>query len=131
MSDLNLLNLETGEFQKMEINSPQTDSYHCFSSTGHWFVFSSKRLDGLSTRPFFSYLDETGKASKPFVLPQKDPGFYNSFIKNYNIPELITTEVNVSALSMCDKILEEAMPVKLDEKVDTVYMKKHLMGMSK
>lgn len=131
MSDLNLLNLETGEFQKMEINSPQTDSYHCFSSTGHWFVFSRKRLDGLSTRPFFSYLDENGKASKPFVLPQKDPEFYDSFIKNYNIPELITGEVNVSALSMRDKILEEAMPVKLDEKVDTVYMRKHLTGMSK
>ncbi|HCY40703.1 MAG TPA: hypothetical protein DHV48_05005 [Prolixibacteraceae bacterium] len=131
MSDLNLLNLETREFQKMEINSPQTDSYHCFSSTGHWFVFSSKRLDGLSTRPFFSYLDENGKASKPFVLLQKDPEFYDSFIKNYNIPELITGEVNVSALSMRDKILEEAMPVKLDEKVDTVYMRKHLTGMSK
>jgi Tol biopolymer transport system component len=75
MSDLNLLNLQTGEFQKMEINSPQTESYHCFSSSGHWFVFSSKRLDGLFARPFFSYLDENGKASKPFVLPQRDPGF--------------------------------------------------------
>lgn len=131
MSDLNLLNLKTGEFQKMEINSPETDSYHCFSSTGHWFVFSSKRLDGLFTRPFFSYLDENGKASKPFVLPQKEPEFYDSFIKNYNIPELITGEVNVSPLSMRDKILEEALPVKLDGKVDTVYMKKHLSGLSK
>lgn len=126
MSDLNLLNLETGEFHKMEINSPQTDSYHSFSSTGQWFVFSSKRLDGLFTRPFFSYLDENGKASKPFVLPQENPDFYNTFIKNYNIPELITGEVTVSSLALRDKILEESTPVKLDANVDTVYMKKHL-----
>jgi hypothetical protein len=126
MSDLNLLNLQTGEFHKMEINSPQTDSYHCFSSTGHWFVFSSKRLDGLFTRPFFSYLDEDGKASKPFVLPQENPDFYNAYIKNYNIPELITGEVTISPLALRDKILEEAISVKLDANVDTLYMKKHL-----
>jgi len=125
-SDLNLLNLQTGEFHKMEINSPQADSYHCFSSGGHWFVFSSKRIDGLFTRPFFSFLDENGKASKPFVLPQKNPDFYNAYLKNYNIPELITGEVTVSPLDLRDKILEDAKPVKLDAAVDTVYMKKHL-----
>ena len=125
-TDLNLLNLESGEFHKMEINSPETDSYHCFSSGGHWFVFSSKRMDGLFTRPFFSYLDDNGKASKPFVLPQEDPEFYNSFIKNYNIPELITGEVPISPIEIRDKVLEDAIPAKLDASVDTVYMKKHL-----
>jgi Tol biopolymer transport system component len=125
-ADLNLLNLQTGEYQKMEINSPQTDSYHCFSSTGHWFVFSSKRIDGLFTRPYFSYLDDNGKASKPFVLPQENPEFYNTFPKNYNIPELITGEVTVSPQAIRDKVLEDALPVKLDPSVDTVYMKKHL-----
>ena len=124
--DLNLLNLHTGEHHKMEINSTQTDSYHSFSSTGHWFVFSSKRLDGLFTRPFFSYLDENGNASKPFVLPQENPEFYNSFIKNYNIPELITGEVTVSPLALRDKILEDAIPVKIDAGADTAYMRKHL-----
>ena len=110
----------------MEINSPQTDSYHCFSSSGRWFVFSSKRLDGLFTRPFFSYFDENGNASKPFVLPQKDPEFYNTFSKNYNIPELITGEVNVSPLAIRDRVLENAVPAKLDPSVDTLYMKEHL-----
>lgn len=130
-SDLNLLNLQTGEFSKMEINSPQTDSYHSFSSGGHWFVFSSKRMDGLFTRPFFSYLDENGKASKPFVLPQEKPDFYDTFIKNYNIPELITGEVTVSPLAIRDKILEDAKAVKLDPAVDTVYMKRHLATLQK
>ncbi len=125
-SDLNLLNLETGEWRKMEINSPHSESYHSFSSGGHWFVFTSKRLDGLFARPFFSYLDENGKASKPFVLPQENPSFYHSFIKNYNIPELIRGPVTVSPLSLRNKVLEEAVPAKLDPRVDTVYMKNHL-----
>jgi len=125
-TDLWLMNLETGDYHKMDINSPQTDSYHCFSSKGHWFVFSSKRLDGLFTRPFFSYLDDTGNASKPFVLPQEDPDFYNTFIKNYNIPELITGEVVVSPQALRDKVLENAIPAKLDPTVDTIYMKAHL-----
>lgn len=126
MTDLWILDLRTGEYHKMEINSPETDSYHCFSSGGHWFVFSSKRLDGLFTRPFFSYLDETGKASKPFVLPQENPEYYDSFLKNYNIPELITGEVKVSPLDIRDKVLENAINAKLDPSVDTLYMKQHL-----
>jgi hypothetical protein len=126
-ADIYLLNLETGAYHKMGINSPQTDSYHCFSSTGRWFVFSSKRLGGLFTRPFFSYFDENGNASKPFVLPQENPEFYNTFIKNYNIPELITGEVDVLPLAIRDEILEEAIPVKLDSSVDTIYMNEHLL----
>jgi hypothetical protein len=71
-------------------------------------------------------LDENGKASKPFVLPQENPDFYDTFIKNYNIPELITGEVTVSPLAIRDKVLEDAVPVRLDPNVDTDYMKRHL-----
>ncbi len=127
-SDLNLLNLETGEYRKMEINSPHTESYHSFSSGGHWFVFTSKRLDGLFARPFFSYLDEKGRASKPFVLPQKDPAFYHTFIKNYNIPELLRGPVTISPLSLRNKVIQPAVPARLDASVDTAYMRKHLSG---
>lgn len=126
MSDLNLLNLETGEYRKMEINSPHTESYHSFSSSGRWFVFTSKRLDGLFARPFFSFLDENGNASKPFVMPQKDPGFYQTFIKNYNIPELITGEVKVSPLAIRNTIPGPSVPAGLAAGVDTAYMKQHL-----
>jgi len=83
-------------------------------------------MDGLFTRPYFSYLDENGKASKPFVLPQKDPEFYNSFIQNYNIPELIVSEVRRSALDLRDKVLEEPIASAIDPSVDTVYMLQHL-----
>jgi len=110
-ADLYLLDLKTGQFERMEVNSNLTDSYHCWSSSGRWFVFSSKRIDGLYTRPFFSYFDKDGKASKPFVLPQKDPEFYDSFLKTYNIPELITGEVKPCAFDIRDLILTEAPPV--------------------
>jgi hypothetical protein len=125
-SDLYLMNLTTGDCSKMPINSQQTESYHSFSSGGGWFVFSSKRMDGLFTRPYFSFLDENGLASKPFVLPQEDPEFYSSFLKNYNIPELITGEVTVSPLRLRDIVLGPAIPAKLDPSVDTFYMKEHL-----
>jgi len=131
MADLYLLNLETGEYKEMEINSPQTESYHSFSSSGKWFVFSSKRIDGLYTRPYFAYLYSDGKTSKPFILPQKDPDFYHSFIKNYNVPELITREVKISPLAIRDNVLKEAIPAKIHPSVDTLYMKAHLAKMAK
>lgn len=125
-ADLYLLNLQNGQYKRMDINSPQTDSYHCWSSSGRWFVFSSKRIDELFTRPFFCYFDKDGNVSKPFVMPQKDPRFYGSFLKNYNIPELITGAVEPSVLDIRELILHEAQPVGLDSNVDTVYMSAHL-----
>lgn len=95
-SDLYLLNLETKEISKPEINSDQTESYHTWSSSGRWVVFSSRRLDGLHTRPYFSYFDNKGVFHKPFVLPQKDPLFYDLFLKSYNIPELVKSKVNLN-----------------------------------
>lgn len=126
-ADLFLLDLQSGQYKKMEVNSAQTDSYHCWSSSGRWFVFSSKRLDELFTRPFFCYFGPDGKVSKPFVLPQKDPLFYDSFLKNYNIPELITGPVEPSQFDLRELILTEAQPALLDASVDTFYMGLHLM----
>lgn len=54
-TDIYVLNLKTGKYNILDINSSQTESYHSFSSSGHWFVFSSKRMDGLFTRPYFSF----------------------------------------------------------------------------
>ncbi len=86
--DLYLLNLETGEHHRLPVNSPQSDSWHCWSSNGRWIAFASKRRDGVFGRVYFSYVDETGHAHKPVLLPQKDPTFYDRFIKTYNAPEL-------------------------------------------
>jgi hypothetical protein len=79
-----------------EINSGRTDSYHCWSSNGHWVIFSSKREDGLFARLYFAHLEPGGRFSKPFVLPQEDPGFYGRCLMTYNRPELILEPVTVS-----------------------------------
>ncbi len=95
-ADLWSIDLETFEPKRLECNSNCTDSYHSWSSNGKWLVFSSKRVDGLTARPYIAYINEDGKSSKPFVVPQKDPGFYNRFLKSYNIPEFSSVKIDLN-----------------------------------
>ncbi len=100
-SQLCIMDLQTGRWREMdEVNSESIESYHSWSSTGRWFVFSSKRLDGLWARPYIASFDpQSGVATKPFALPQKEADFYNRFTRTFNIPELISSPVeNVEGL---------------------------------
>ncbi|MEY8685157.1 cytochrome C biosynthesis protein [Bacteroides sp. AN502(2024)] len=94
-SDLHLLELSNGSIRKLAaVNSDDVESFHTWSSNGYWFVFSSKRMDGLWARPFFAAFNpETGQTTKPFLLPQKDPDFYDTFTYTFNLPELITKPI--------------------------------------
>ncbi len=94
-AELCLLDLQSGEFSKPDIGSDDTESYHGWSSNGKWLVFSSKRKDGVSSRPYFSYFGSLSKPGKPFVLPQKDPSLYDWMLKSFNLPELVTGEVSI------------------------------------
>lgn len=95
-SDLYLFNVQTGESNRMDqVNSEDTESYHSWATNSRWFVFSSRRLDGLYTRPFMAHLDENGTVGKPFLLPQEDPDFYMELMQSYNIPEFITGKVEL------------------------------------
>ncbi len=70
-SDLYITNLEDGETQPLDgANSPRADSFHSWSSNSRWIVFASRRDDRTYSRLYISYIDEHGKASKPFLLPQ-------------------------------------------------------------
>ena len=99
-SDLWLLDLETGEKRPLdEVNSADTDSYHNWSSNSRWFVFSSRREDGLFTRLYIAHFDENGVAGKPFLLPQRDPaGFYGDLFRSYNVPEFVTGPVHLDRI---------------------------------
>jgi hypothetical protein len=103
-SDLYLLNVESGKYERLGINSDRSESWHSWSSNGRWFAFSSKRHDGLLTRLYLSYFDEAGKAHKPVLMPQRDPAFYNSCLKTYSVPELIAELVQVSANALSKAI---------------------------
>lgn len=94
-ADLYMLELQSGKVKKLEINSDETDSYHSWSSNGKWLVFSSKRIDGRSTRPYIAYINSWDEVGKPFVLPQEDPAYYDNLVQSYNIPELIKGRVKL------------------------------------
>lgn len=88
-SDLWLLDLEKRTLRPLsEINSPDAESYHSFSSNGAWMVFSSRRDDGAYTRPYIAHFNtQTGTFSKPFLLPQEEPSENDRRMLSYNVPE--------------------------------------------
>ena len=107
-ADLYLLNLKDGSSRAInEVNSNETESFHDWSRNSHWFVFSSRRGDGLYTRPYFASIDERGRVTRPFLLPQKDPRFYDALLFSYNVPEFIISPVTVNARDIEKKALPE------------------------
>ncbi|NLS94578.1 MAG: hypothetical protein GXX96_20670 [Planctomycetaceae bacterium] len=95
-SDLYMMDLDTRRHARLDINSEFSESWHSWSSNGRWIAFSSKRRAEPFTRCYLSFVDDSGKAYKPFVLPQYDPEFYDSFLKTVSVPELITGPVPVT-----------------------------------
>lgn len=88
-AELRMIDLRTGAMDSLKtVNSRNSDTYHTFSSNSRWVVFASKRDDGLYGKPYFFHIDENGHSSKPFVLPQEYPDFYDNCLKSFNIPEL-------------------------------------------
>jgi hypothetical protein len=97
-ADLHLLRLADLYADTLPIvNSGHADSYHSWSSGSRWFVFASKRDNGMYGKLYFAHIDENGKSCKPFLMPQKDPDFYDFFMKSYNIPELSNGPVPFTA----------------------------------
>ena len=90
-ADLWLFDMETGESRPLdEVNSEDTESFHNWDSSSRWFVFSSRRDDGLHTRLYLCHINGNGVCDKPFMLPQRDPGrYYNSLFLSFNAPEFV------------------------------------------
>jgi len=109
-SDLYIMDMESGEYRRMECNSEYAESWHCWSRNGRWLVFSSKRANSPFIRAYFTHIDESGRSSKAFVLPQKDPAFYDSCIRLFQIPELISAPVPVAEGEIADAIMSRSQP---------------------
>ena len=115
-ADLYVLNLEDHTTHALtEANSPYADSYHNWSSNSRWFVFGSRRMDGLYTRLYIAAIDENGQAAKPFLLPQKNPTtYYLESLYSYNVPEFINAPVELNANRIARKLLSpERVKVKV------------------
>ncbi|MBN1481038.1 PD40 domain-containing protein [candidate division KSB1 bacterium] len=124
-ADLYLLDTQTKEYDRLYLlNSDKTESYHSWSRDGRWIVFSSKREDGVCARPYFSHVDASGHFSKPYVLPQKNPAFYRTFFKTYNIPEFISGPVRVRPQKLArsawdnNNVIKANLDPKLGERVE-------------
>jgi hypothetical protein len=121
-SDLYLMDLTTRRYARLDINSPRAESWHCWSSNSRWIAFASKRVDGTFARLYFSYVDDQGRAHKPVLLPQRDPTFYDRFLKTYNVPELTPTPVPVTERDLVEAICQrdvmmDAKPPDMNDQV--------------
>ncbi len=100
-ADLYIINLKTKEMRPLvAANSADTESYHSWSSNGSWLVFGSRRVNSLYTMPYICHIDKSGKASKPFLLPQKSPDFYDKCLKSFNIPEFVKGKVEIESIGL-------------------------------
>ena len=109
-ADLQMMNLQTGAVDSLSIvNSQKSDTYHSWSSNSRWFVFASKRDDGLYGKPYFCYVDKDSKAHKPFCLPQEHPQFYDNNLKSFNAPELGKGKVPFDVDDVAKAIKEQAI----------------------
>lgn len=110
-ADLWMMDLGTGAIDRLAVvNSDMSDTYHSWSSNSRWFVFASKRDDGLYGKPYFCYVDRNGKAHKPFCLPQKDPTFYDDFLKSFNAPEMAKGRMPFNAVDVANAMKLPAEP---------------------
>lgn len=116
-ADLYTINLNTKEaYPFKEANSDNVESYHSWSRNSKWMVFSSRRDDGLYTRPYICYIDDEGNAHKAFMLPQHNPKkYYQDLMLSYNIPEFITNKVVVNKNSI-EKMLKNEPGINISYK---------------
>lgn len=107
-SDLKMIDLKSGEEVDISpVNSDAAESYHSWSSNSRWMLFNSRRVNGLYTHAYIAYVDSDGSVRKPFLLPQRDPDFYDRFMKSFNIPEFITGEVELNSYDIAQFAKED------------------------
>lgn len=112
-ADIYILNLETMKYTSIKGNSEFVESYPSWSSNGKWLMFVSKRCDNMFSKPYFCHVDENGETTKAFVLPQKDPEFYNTYVLNFNRPEFVDGKIKLKPETIRD-FITNTPPMKVD-----------------
>ena len=109
-ADLCTLNLGAADApdEQGDLNSPESDSYHSWSSNGRWILFSSRRIDGNYTRLYLSYFDSKGHAHRPVLLPQRRPQHYGELFRSFNAAEWMTCPVGPSPRNLEDALRRDA-----------------------
>ena len=104
-----LLDIQTGEARPLkEINSPRADSYHNWNVNSHWIVFTSRRDDGLYSRLYFASVDDKGRFTKPFMLPQRHPKeYYDESVYSFNTPDFTKQKVDFRAREAASEVISD------------------------
>lgn len=95
-----------------KLNSPESDSYHSWSSNGRWILFSSRRMDGNYTRLYMAYFDQDGKAHQPVLLPQRYPCHYAQLFRSFNAAEWMTRPFASNQKDLENCIRKDAKPTR-------------------
>jgi len=89
-SELWIVPSRGGKARRMECNRNFFNSWHSWSSSGRWLLFSSK-VNGPFTEIFLTHVDEEGKDTPPVLLSRfNDPGYAA------NVPEFVP--INADAI---------------------------------
>ena len=113
-ADLWLLDLQTGKTRPLdEVNSHRVESLHNWTPNSRWFLFTSRRDDGLYTRVYFASIDGNGRATKPFLLPQRNPKeYYRQSLYSFNTPDF-------SSRPIASHARELGQQIESDNRTDT------------
>ena len=105
-ADLWLLDLQTGKTRPLdEVNTARAESLHSWSANSRWFLFTSRRDDGLYSRVYFASVDQQGRATKPFMLPQRNPKhYYRQLLHSYNTPDFTSRAVSTDVTELIRRI---------------------------
>ena len=108
-ADLYMLDLTTKKSTAMDnANSDDTESFHNWSTNSRWIVFSSRRDDGLFTRPYFCHVDKNGVVGKAFMLPQRNPRkFYRDRFLSFNVPDFVINPTRFDGRKASSIIIDE------------------------
>lgn len=108
-TDLYILDLKTMESRHLaQANSSDTESFHNWNSNSRWIVFSSRRHDSVTSLAYFAHIDTLGNASKPFLLPQRNPReFYTNSLHSFNTPDFTTDKVYIDPRATYDEVFSD------------------------
>ena len=78
-------------------------------------VFTSRRQDGLYSHLYLTSIDDNGRFSKPFLLPQLNPEqYYRQSLYSFNTPDFTKFKVELNSREAIDAVMsDERIPVKV------------------
>ena len=106
-ADLWMMNLQSGDTYPLSAaNSPDAESFHNWSLNSRWILFTSRRDNGLYTQLYFAHIDNNGRASKPFRLPQRNPRQYDiESVNSFNTPDFAKSPIDLTTRDIYQRLM--------------------------